>query len=440
MSATTGSTRASNATTTSATASRRHAIWSLGVLILIGQSLIFWRLRPVLPSLADVAMSPSSASSTSRGGSVSGAPITFVFVIGLEGTGHHLLSALARASPSTLWYQQRGIHPTQTRDLAKALLDEDTLESLFNVHCQTARQSSLSMQKDTVSTAAMEVKKKAVNSYVAQRAQAMKKQQEQQQGNHRRLASNQQPVRSVIAPNTVQLQFRVVDILRRIQRQVVQEQSRSNNNNNNDHDHVDNDDPPPKYFLINSGASSPSSTGQLSFPNSKGLCRNVNFPNLDLLYGACQQAQVACRHVYLHRDPVAVLRSTTISRLYNPTVLAAIHLYTTQLRVIYTLLETHADKTLGCWDLLSSPASDSPSDALTKHPNARTTGLSVHQLLGWTDYSEFSLFLESVYRAPAPLTESERDAIVPSNLRPYYQSLQQRHLDVQSLCQRQLSG
>jgi hypothetical protein len=47
--------------------------------------------------------------------------------------------------------------------------------------------------------------------------------------------------------------------------------------------------------------------GMMSYPNYLLPSRPLQYPDLHLLYRACDAAQVSCGHVYLHRDPYEVI-------------------------------------------------------------------------------------------------------------------------------------
>ena len=83
-------------------------------------------------------------------------------------------------------------------------------------------------------------------------------------------------------------------------------------------------------------------------------CALTKYPNMDLLYQACRDAKVTCGHLYLHRDIGQVLTSTTVHRHFH-TRLEAMHLYTTMLYVIYGQLLGHAHQLVSCWDYAVPP-------------------------------------------------------------------------------------
>lgn len=97
-------------------------------------------------------------------------------------------------------------------------------------------------------------------------------------------------------------------------------------------------------------------SGMMSYPNMKGKCRSLNYPSLDLLYQACDRANVDCGHVLLHRPAKDVLESTWNRGFHDKgptTLLSAIHLYNTHLQIQMAQLVRHAGRTMGCVSLLS---------------------------------------------------------------------------------------
>jgi hypothetical protein len=169
------------------------------------------------------------------------------------------------------------------------------------------------------------------------------------------------------------------------------------------------------------------SVGQVSYPNHNGECRKLNYPNLDLLYQACDMAQVDCEHVYVYRDPLAVLKSTT-RRSWNPSVLPAMHLYISHLNILYAQLSTHAQRTAGCWGVLEADATWTE------------VWTPLHKLLGWSDTEEFRQVFDELYKPPGNLTQTERQRLAPSKFDPYLQSFYRAHKDVIALCRKQVAA
>jgi hypothetical protein len=91
----------------------------------------------------------------------------------------------------------------------------------------------------------------------------------------------------------------------------------------------------------------------VSYPHMMNSCRQLEYPDLDIFYQVCDRANVQCEHMYIYRDPYEVLYSTTIKRNFNRNVqlLPIIHLYKSMLKIIYTQLVDHASRTIGCFGM-----------------------------------------------------------------------------------------
>jgi hypothetical protein len=61
--------------------------------------------------------------------------LQFVFVVGLEGTGHHLMSIIVNESPDLTRLKRLKIHPAKSKQLHKALFNSQTKKGLWNAHC-----------------------------------------------------------------------------------------------------------------------------------------------------------------------------------------------------------------------------------------------------------------------------------------------------------------
>jgi len=90
-------------------------------------------------------------------------------------------------------------------------------------------------------------------------------------------------------------------------------------------------------------------SGQMSYPNFAIPSRTRNNPQLDALYEACESANVDCRHVYIYRNPLEILQSTTVHRRYNKDLSIGVDLYEGILRkTILPQLTTFQEHSLGC--------------------------------------------------------------------------------------------
>jgi hypothetical protein len=54
--------------------------------------------------------------------------------------------------------------------------------------------------------------------------------------------------------------------------------------------------------------------GMMSYPNYGSPSRSLQYPDLHLLYRACDAANVACGHVYLHRDAYDIIGTDNIEK------------------------------------------------------------------------------------------------------------------------------
>jgi len=277
---------------------------------------------------------------------------TFVFVVGLEGTGHHALSDILRNSPSMRRLRDAGIGPSM-KALEKSLFSNGT--GLMDAYCSGT-------DNDTNAQRAL-----------AQTARLLE-----------RISTN---VR--LKPFTM-----------------------------------------PENIAINANGIN----RMMSFPMGRFRCSGrMRTPSLGRLYEACDAAKVRCLHLYIHRDPHALVHSTTVKRRYNPTIFAALHTYTTMLEVIYAQMAAHATRTAGCLNIIAPDGeADEEVQRLRESPVLR-------QLGGWTENKTKLIenHLRSVYRPPLSMTDAERLALVPHvTFGPYLRSMIRAHENVLGLCPR----
>ena len=178
----------------------------------------------------------------------------------------------------------------------------------------------------------------------------------------------------------------------------------------------------PILFPINLLASG-DEVGVISYPGFLKPCRSVNYPNLHVWYQACQQANVLCQHVYLYREPYSVIKSTTVNRPINGEKLEAIHLYTTQLHLIHSQLLQFPEKTVGCWNY----------DAITSSQHFRE---QIQPLLPFASETAYQTVIKQTFLSRSPLEESQKQALVPTELQPYMHSFIRMHDTVVQTCHR----
>jgi len=175
-----------------------------------------------------------------------------------------------------------------------------------------------------------------------------------------------------------------------------------------------------------------------SYPQDSDDCRPLKYPNLDYVYEACSRAGVVCRHLYLYRDPYAVLRSTTRNRGFETSGLKAAHLYTTMLKVLYAQLATHPGGTAGCFGFYDD------DNVITEDMSYWNT---IRDMFGWhrddggnRQQSDFAEYVRSKYKPPKPMSHEDKADVVPDDYRLYMQSWTRIDDRVRQLCRRQFDA
>lgn len=161
--------------------------------------------------------------------------------------------------------------------------------------------------------------------------------------------------------------------------------------------------------------------GVASYPSFLKPCRALQYPNLDLWYQACDSADVLCSHVYLFRDPVSIIRSTTDNRPINKDKLEAIHLYSTLLQVLHSQIIAFPTRLLACLDY----------DFATRQQHMKN---QLASLLGFENEQLFDDIFNKVFKHKASLTEQDRHTIIPPEIQVFMESLVRIHDMVQQTC------
>ena len=164
-----------------------------------------------------------------------------------------------------------------------------------------------------------------------------------------------------------------------------------------------------------------------SYPQDLDYCRPLKYPNLDVMYAACRVARVRCGHIYLHRDPQAILESTVVKRRFNSGIMAAVVQYRTMLNVLYAQLFAHSNQTIACMDLLSGATGDFA-------PHSRV----LQDLFGWSSRTDFETALSHLFRPTPSLPEKERSNLVDPKYKVYMHSFVESNEAVLRLCQEQV--
>jgi hypothetical protein len=295
-------------------------------------------------------------------------PIKFVFFIGLEGTGHHLVQGILKGSPAS-----DRINSMQTMVASRTSIQTKLFHrpldarrlgdiGLWNAHCNSQRVI------DTVG-----LKEKLSNT------------------------------------------FRLM--IRDLKRNYYPDENDGNET---------------LIFPVNT-LGHRKAYGMVSYPNFGGKeCRFLMYPNLGLFYDACDAAEVDCEHIYLYRDPLQILRSTTLKRNFNTNMNMAIHLYTTMLYVVESQLEMYQNRTLGCYGFYetNNDTSSWREDVRRlfwgwqklNNTNTNTTNIdTTNQTTG----DGYDAFIDKVYRPPLPVVNES--LVVSSDFQAYVSVMNKIH-------------
>lgn len=167
--------------------------------------------------------------------------------------------------------------------------------------------------------------------------------------------------------------------------------------------------------------------GVASYPGFLKPCRPLQYPNIDIWYEACDRAKVACSHVYIYRDPFAVIKSTTDNRSINKEKLEAIHLYTTHLHVIYAQLAIFSNRLAGCWDYDAVLSPDFQSKEIIP-------------ILNFPDQPSLNDAIQKVYHPKKVMTGNDKVVSVPAEFAAHMASMSRIHKRVVELCVTQRDG
>lgn len=250
-------------------------------------------------------------------------PIQFIFVVGLEGTGHHLHQRIVQASPA--YYRIRHAlndYQKEIKELHASLFNRVNGTGLWNLPCNK---------------------------------RWTKKQQDIDKERRRR-------------------QEHVAFLLKRIFHQVPVTTK-------------------PLHFPVNTLSVDRRDTmmyGMSSYPNWSGPCRAQQYPRLSWFYEACAMASVDCRHLYLYRDPLDSLYSTTIHRPFNTNLSQGIALYESIVHdSLIPDLTKYSNHSLGCVGFYSDDDNEDWKSTLPL-------------IWQWKNRTKFLQEMDKVYKKPAP--------------------------------------
>ncbi len=259
--------------------------------------------------------------------------VQFIFTVGLEGTGHHLMGSITSESPAVERLNNFSIWNEHVGSLQHLLFahpgDQTTLPmGIWNAHCVPEREAS-TLEDSIVD---------ALNAIEGQANKMIVKNGQQRQDTFKSTATLTERTTLPLPLNTAYAKHRG------------------------------------RY-------------GQVSYPNFRGKCRPLNYPDLNLLYNACRKAKVDCLQVYIYRHPLEVLNSISRRGFGNDDT-STMQMYITNLHVIANQLRLHASRTLGCFGFFS----DDPKDLYWVDAQK--------DLWAWEDDTQHRLFMDSVYEKP----------------------------------------
>lgn len=293
--------------------------------------------------------------------------VQFIFTIGLEGTGHHLMGSITKESPAVKLLNQSGIWDTLVGPLQHVLFSDYSTwrkerdVGIWNAHCAP----------------------------------------------HKKAA---------------ELELGVVEKLKGIEAQVKKRAMKYIRTVHNfTSDQVTWPLPLNTAKALNGGR-----FGEVSYPNYKGNCRPLNYPDLNLLYNACRKAKVDCFQVYVYRHPFDILKSVS-RRGFAKRNTESMQLYMEHLHVIANQLRMYASKTLGCFGFFSDDENDNYWVEAQK------------DLWAWDDADEYNKAMQEIYKDPSHdnITSEEKvRSWLSSNSRqtPYIMSLWKMHQHAVQSC------
>ena len=170
----------------------------------------------------------------------------------------------------------------------------------------------------------------------------------------------------------------------------------------------------------------PPPQGMISYPNFKGQCRFIAYPDIDILYDACDRAEVDCSHIVIHRDAHIVIRSTVLRRHFSE-MPVQIKLYTTLLNVIHSQIFDHPKRLASCWDYSVGAEGVNSGDG---------GGIAaMGRMLGWSEV-EFREFYGQIYNVSAPMNDTTKEEIVGDAMRPFMGAMVRASDRVKNSCRK----
>ena len=300
----------------------------------------------------------------------------FLFVIGVEGSGHHLFDSIYLRSPSyrrlVRWGLAEKVDGPYKRLLASLWDHKNATAGLLSAHCSSLERMGHPDGEELLRNVA------------------------------KLLTEMKSAVRENYELDNVVLGGNTSDERQQGQRRTA--------------------------VALNSISVNMQAQGMLSYPDWITKCRYLSYPDISLLYDACDLAGADCRHAVLVREPYSVLRSGSMNRKFD-TKLIHLKLMTTMLQVIYGQISEQPERLAACWDYDNSPTQEE------KGGGRIGGGVSeLGRLLGWDDHKKFEEVYGEIYKRGSPMDNATRDEIVERALQPFMRTMVRSTEEVKHRC------
>lgn len=135
---------------------------------------------------------------------------------------------------------------------------------------------------------------------------------------------------------------------------------------------------------------------QMSYPSDgpNPSCQYMQYPNIEILYKACETVGVSCRHAFVSRDPYEILRSITSENEHH-TFHLQIKSMMSMLSVIEMQLKLNPTRLAACWDFSNGFLDEG--------------GMFIARSMGWTEMGLNQSFPD-IGKLPY-ISEKEKDTL-----------------------------
>lgn len=156
--------------------------------------------------------------------------------------------------------------------------------------------------------------------------------------------------------------------------------------------------------------------GELSYPNFRGPCRPLQYPDVDIMYAACKAAEVTCKHIVMTRDPYEVIKSTTVNRKFSEANIQ-IKLLTTMLDVMNSQVQSHPEGLIAHWHYGNTQANP-----------------VLGRILGYANDTSFSEVYSKKFRATTPISKEDKKKLIPDHMQPYMDVFERSSDRLMTIC------